>query len=47
MWRLVMSERGFDYNTVFHRMSFDEIEEANIALDLQIAAENKAVQKNK
>lgn len=41
-----MSERGFDFNTVFHQMSWDEIQEANIALDLQIAAENKSTQKN-
>lgn len=40
-----MSKRGFDYNTVFHQMSWDEIQEANIALDMQIAAENKDTNK--
>ncbi len=37
----------FDYNTVFHQMTYEEAEEANIALDLQIAADKKAMQKNK
>ena len=39
-----MSEK-FDYNTVFHQMTSDEVEEANIALDMQLAAEKKAMQK--
>lgn len=34
MWRLVLSENGFDYNTVFHQMTVEEIEEANAALDI-------------
>ena len=31
MWRLVL-DAGMDYNTVFHQMTLDEIEEANAAL---------------
>lgn len=34
MWRLIFSDGGFDYNTVFHQMTMDEVEEANAALDL-------------
>lgn len=30
-----------DYNTVFHQMSWEEIEMANIALDMYIKAKNK------
>lgn len=41
MWRLVLSDGGFDYNTVFHQMLPEEIEEANIALDELIRAANK------
>ena len=41
-----MSQRGFDYNTVFHQMTNDEVEEANIALDMQLAAEEKALKKS-
>ncbi len=37
MWRLVLSDIGFDYNTVFHQMLPSEIEEANAALDRMIA----------
>lgn len=29
---------GFDYNTVFHQMTQDEIDIANVALDVQIKA---------
>lgn len=35
-----MSEK-FDFMTVFHQMTQDEVDEANIALDLQIAADKK------
>ena len=44
LWRLVLSDRGFDYKTVFGKpyMTPQDIEEANIALDLQIEAEKKA-----
>lgn len=44
-WRLVMAQRGFDYQTVFYFMTPQEIDEANIALDLQIEAEKKALKK--
>lgn len=42
-----MSERGFDFQTVFGRpyMTPQDIEEANIALDLQIQAEKSAIKK--
>lgn len=41
-----MSEK-FDYQTVFGRpfMTPQDIEEANIALDMQIAADKKAMRK--
>lgn len=32
-WRLVFSDGHFDYNTVFHQMSEDEVDLANAALD--------------
>lgn len=45
LWRLVLSEAGFDYETVFHNMTRDEILEANVALDLQAEAiENRRAQ---
>ena len=37
-----MSEK-FDYMTVFHLMTQDEVDAANIALDMQIAADKKAL----
>ena len=42
-----MSERGFDFQTVFGKpyMTPQDVEEANIALDMQIEAERKAVKK--
>jgi hypothetical protein len=40
-----MSQRGFDYNTVFHQMTPQEIQEANIALDEQLKAEKAAIKK--
>lgn len=46
MWRLVLSDiSNFTFNEVFHQMTQDEIEEANIALDLQIEAINKSIKK--
>lgn len=42
-WRLVMAQRGFDYQTVFYDMTPQEIDEANIALTIQIEAEKKAL----
>jgi hypothetical protein len=36
----------FDYNTVFNQMTLQEINEANAALDLQIEAENRAMNKH-
>ena len=38
-----MAQRGFDYQTVFYIMTPQEIDEANIALDIQIAQEKKAL----
>lgn len=40
-----MSDRGFDFRTVFGRpyMTPQDIEEANIALDLQLKAEKQAM----
>lgn len=38
LWRLVLSDAGFDYGTVFYRMTREEIQEANVALDLQAEA---------
>lgn len=32
----------FDFNTVFHQMSLEEIEMATIALERQMAADRKA-----
>jgi len=40
MWRLVLDGK-LDYNTVFHQMLPSEIDEANAALDLYIAAMKK------
>ena len=46
MWRLVLSDiSNFTFNEVFHQMTQDEIEEANMALDLQIEAINNAINK--
>lgn len=42
-----MSERGFDYRTVFFEMTPQQIQEANIALDLQLKAEKAAMKKKK
>lgn len=49
MWRLVLSNRGFDFQTVFGKpyMTPQDVEEANIALDLILAAEKKAVKKKR
>lgn len=41
MWRLVLSDVGLDYNTVFHQMLPSEIAEANAALDKMMAEHNK------
>lgn len=40
-WRLVLSDGGFDYNTVFHQMTEEEVDLANIALDIAIAQSKK------
>lgn len=42
-----MSERGFDYQTVFGKpyMTPLDVREANIALDIQIEAEKRAAEK--
>lgn len=44
LWRLVLSQRGFDYQTVFGKsyMTPQDIAEANAALDMQLEAEKKA-----
>ena len=42
-----MSGRGFDWQTVFGKpyMTQQDVEAANIALDLQLEAEKKAIKK--
>lgn len=45
MYRLVFSDGGFDYNTVFHQMTMDEVEEANAALDIVIKEQNRQSKK--
>ena len=48
LWRLVLAEgRGFDYATVFGTsiMTPQDIEMANIALDIQVEAEREALNK--
>ena len=49
LWRLVLSDRGFDYQTVFGKpfMSPQDVDEANIALDMQIEAEKRAAKKKR
>ena len=44
-----MSDRGFDFQTVFGRpyMTPQDVAEANIALDMQIAAEKSAAKKKR
>ena len=44
MWRLVLDAK-MDYNTVFHQMLPSEVEEANAALDMYIAAMKQANKK--
>lgn len=47
MWRLVFSDKGFSYDTVFHGMTMDEIDEANEALDIYIKEERKKQKKKR
>lgn len=44
-----MSDRGFDYQTVFGKpyMSPQDVMEANFALDMQIAAEKRAAKRKR
>ncbi len=44
-----MAGRGFDWQTVFGKpfMTPQDLEAANIALDIQIEEENKAMKKKK
>ena len=44
-----MSEKGFDYQTVFGKpyMTPQDVLEANIALDMQEEAEKKAIKKKR
>lgn len=44
-----MSEKGFDYKTVFGKpyMTPQDVLEANIALDMQEEAEKKAMKKKR
>ncbi len=44
-WRLLLSDASFDYNTVFHQMTPNEIECANLAIDMQMDAQRKAAHK--
>ena len=47
LWRLVLSGRGFDYQTVFGKpfMTPQDVNEANVALDMQLEAERQAAKK--
>ena len=45
-WRLVLSGK-FSYDEVFNYFTPDVIDKANIALDLEIEAEEKAMKKKK
>ena len=45
-WRLILSDCHFDYNTVFFQMTPQQIEEANIAIDIYQEELQKAM-KNK
>lgn len=49
LWRLVLSESGFDFPTVFGKpfMTPRDIEKANIALDIKIDAEKKAAKRKR
>lgn len=49
LWRLVLSNRGFDFQTVFGKpfMTPQDATEANYALDIQIDAEKKAAKRKK
>ncbi len=44
-----MADRGFDFQTVFGKpyMTPQDIREANIALDIQLAAEKREANKKK
>lgn len=44
-WRLIYSDGGFDYTTVFYKMTPQEIEEANLALDRKIELEKRQIRK--
>ena len=44
---MIFSESGFDYNTVFGQMTPEEIQMANIALDMKIEAEKKAMKRKR
>lgn len=37
----MLSDAGFDYETVFYHMTREEIQEANAAMDLQLEAQEK------
>ena len=44
MWRLVLSDMGnFTYDYVFHQMTPQEIQEANIAMDIALASMKKKI----
>ena len=49
LWRLILSNRGFDFQTVFGKpfMTPQDIKEANFALDMQIKAEKEAARKKR
>lgn len=44
-----MSDRGFDYQTVFGRpyMTPQDVKEANIAMDMQLEAEKRAMRRKR
>lgn len=48
LWRLVLDESGgFDYETVFYKMTVPEIEAANIALDMRDAEIKKQMNRKR
>lgn len=42
---MIFSDGNFDYNTVFNQMTPEEVEEANVALDIYNDALQRAAKK--
>lgn len=47
MYRLLLSDCGFTYQDVFFKMTPQEIQKANIALDIKMQEEKKAMKKKR